>query len=307
VKAVTIRNYGGPEQLRYEEVLAPQAGPGQVLVRVHAASINPVDYKVASGAFRALGSLTFPWIPGSDLSGVIVGVGPGATGFADGTPVFGHCPSGAYAELAVAPAATVARKPEAVTHVEAASIPIAAQTAWQALFDHGQLQAGQSVLIHAAAGGVGSFAVQLARWKGATVIGTASADNADYVRSLGADRVIDYRTTPFDTAVKDVDLVLDAVGGEVQRRSSAVLRRGGRLVSIVGPPPEDEAQKHGVDAVLFRMQPSTALLEQLAKLMVEGVIRSVVSKTYPLSQAREAWQEHMKGHNRGKVVLEVAS
>src|SRR5262249_55424203 len=203
------------------------------------------------------------------------------------------------------PSTTIAPKPETLSHVEAASVPAAAQTAWQALFDHGQLQRGQTVLIHAAAGGGGTFAVQLAHWKGAKGLATASAANADYLRSLGADEVINYHATPFETVAKEVDLVLDLVGGETQTRSFAVLKAGGRLVSTVQPPSEAEAERHRVQALRMRLQPSTEGLVLLGKLLEAGTLRTVVTKTYPLSHAREAWVGHLSGHARGKVVLEV--
>jgi NADPH:quinone reductase-like Zn-dependent oxidoreductase len=306
MKAIRIHEYGGPEQLRYEDAPTPEAASGQVLIRVHAASVNPIDYKIAASAFRQFMPLDLPWVPGGDFSGVVEAVGPGVTGVNPGDAVYGDSPGGgAYAQFVAAPAATIAPKPGKLSHVEAASVPIAAQTAWQALFDHGHLQRGQTVLIHAAAGGVGTFAVQLAHWKGAKVLATGSASNAAYLRSLGADQVIDYHTTPFETVAKEVDVVLDPVGGETQARSFGVLKAGGYLVSTVQPPSEEEARRRLVHAVLMRMQPSTQGLAQLAEPLDTGAIRTVVTKTYPLSQARDAWAEHLSGHARGKVVLEV--
>jgi NADPH:quinone reductase-like Zn-dependent oxidoreductase len=199
----------------------------------------------------------------------------------------------------------VAPRPSKLGSVEAASAPLAGQTAWQGLFDHGQLERGQTVLIHAAAGGVGTFAVQLAHWKGARVLGTTSASNIDFVGSLGADQVIDYGATPFESVAKDVDLVLDLVGGETQKRSLSVLRAGGRLVSAVQPPSQEEVARHKVEATMFHMQPSTQGLLRLGELLDAGTIRTVVTHTYPLAQAHEAWRHIMSGHTRGKIVLEV--
>jgi NADPH:quinone reductase-like Zn-dependent oxidoreductase len=306
MKAIRIHDYGGPGQLQFEDVPVPEAGGGQVLVRVHAASVNPIDYKLASGAMRQFMPLALPWVPGGDFSGVIEAVGPGAAGVKAGDAVYGNSQGGgAYAQFVAIPAATIAPKPERLSHVEAASVPIAAQTAWQALFDHGQLSRRQTVLIHAAAGGVGTFAVQLAHWKGARALATASAANTDYLRSLGADEVIDYRATPFEAVAREVDLVLDLVGGETQARSFAVLKRGGRLVATAQPPSEEEAAKHGVQAVMMGMRPATEGLAQLGELLEAGTLRTVVTRTYPLSQAREAWGEALSGHTRGKIVLEV--
>lgn len=306
MKAIRVHEYGGPEQLRYEDAPVPEAGSGQVLVRVHAASVNPIDYKLASGAFRQVRPLDLPWVPGGDFSGVVEAVGPGVAGVDRGDAVYGSSPgAGAYAEFVATAAAGIAPKPRKLSHVEAASVPIAAQTAWQALFDHGHLQSGQTVLIHAASGGVGTFAVQLAHWKGAKVMATASATSADYLRSLGADQVIDYHATPFEAVAKEVDVVLDLVGGETQARSFGVLKAGGYLVTTVQPPSEEMARQHLVHAVMLLMQPWTQGLTQLAELLDAGTIRTVVTKTYPLSQARDAWAEHLSGHTRGKVVLEV--
>jgi NADPH:quinone reductase-like Zn-dependent oxidoreductase len=308
MKAIRIHDYGGPEQLRYEDAPDPRAGGGQVIVRVHAASVNPIDYKLASGAMKQFMPLTLPWIPGGDFSGVVETVGAGVTGVKQGDEVYGDTPGGgSYAEYSAASAGAVAPKPAKLSHTEAASVPLAGQTAWQGLFDHGQLRPGQTVLVHAAAGGVGTFAVQLAHWKGARVLATASADHADYVRSLGADEVIDYRRTPFESVAKDVDLVFDLVGGETQRLSFAVLKPGGRLVSAVQPPPPDLAARRHVHATVMRMQAATENLTRLAELLYAGTIRTVVTKTYPLPQAQEAWKEILSRHTRGKIVLTVAS
>jgi NADPH:quinone reductase-like Zn-dependent oxidoreductase len=249
--------------------------------------------------------LTLPYVPGGDFAGVVDSMGAGVTGVRAGDEVYGNCPRGAYAEKVAAPAATVAPKPKRLNFVEAASVPVAAQTAWQGLFDHGHLQKGQTVLIHAASGGVGSFAVQLAHWKGARVLATASGSNVEFVRSLGADLVIDYKTTKFETVAKDVDVVLDLIGGDTQARSYAVLKRGGRLVATAQPPSPDEAAKHGVQAVMMQMQANTDLLKQIAGLLDSGALRTTVSKTFPLAQAADAWKESRGGHTRGKIVLEV--
>jgi NADPH:quinone reductase-like Zn-dependent oxidoreductase len=306
MKAIRVQQYGGPEQLRYEDAPKPQPGPGQVLIRVRATSVNPWDYKLASGIFQKMVPLELPYIPGGEFSGLIEAVGPAATDLKLGQEVYGNSPRGAYAEFVAVDAATVAPKPKKLTHLEAATVPVAAQTAWQGLFDHARLGKGQTVLIHAAAGGVGSFAVQLAHWKGARVLATGSAANADYLKSLGADVAIDYKTTPFETVAKDIDVVFDLVGGETQARSFNVLRKAGHLIATAQPPSQDLAKKAGVQAMMMQMTPTRQRLQKLAELFDAGTIRTVVTKIYPLSAAREAWEYGKSGHTRGKVAIEVA-
>jgi NADPH:quinone reductase-like Zn-dependent oxidoreductase len=308
MKAIRVHAYGGPEQLRLEETIQPKAEKGQVLVRIHAASVNPIDFKLASGVMRQIMPINFPWIPGGDFAGVVEAVGSGVTGLAKGDAVYGDASGGgAYAEFYAGPASMIAHKPRKFSDVEAASVPLASQTAWQGLFDHGRLERGQTVLIHAAAGGVGTFAVQLAHLKGARVLATASAASADYVRSLGADTVIDYQATPFESVAKNVDLVFDLIGGDTQRRSYSVLKPGGRLVATSQPPSAEEAAKHKVEATMMQMKASAENLNQLAELIDAGKLKTTIGKTYPLAQARDAWTEIISGHARGKIVLEVAS
>lgn len=296
MKSIRVQAYGGPEQLSYGDAPAPQAASGQVLVRVHAASVNPFDFKLASGAFAKLIPMTLPYTPGGDFSGLLE---------ATGEAVYGNCPFGAYAQFLAVSSQTIAPKPAKLSHVEAASVPVAAQTAWQGLFDHGQLQRGQTVLIHAAAGGVGTFAVQLAHWKGARVLTTSSAANTDYLKSLGADQVIDYKTTPFDSAVKNVDLVFDLIGGQTQARSWGVLKPGGRLVATSQPPSQEQAAQHKVEATMMEMRATTRNLAELAQLLDAAVIKAVVSHVYALDEAANAWREILAGHTRGKIVLEI--
>lgn len=306
MKAIRVHNYGAPEDLRYEDVPIPEPGDGQVLVRIQAASVNPIDFKLASGSYRERMPLQFPWIPGGDFCGTVEAVGPGVINFQPGQAVFGNSPGGgAYAGFVAPSAGLISTRPKKLSAIEAASVPLAGQTAWQGLFDHGHLERGQTVLIHASAGGVGSFAVQLARWKGARVLATASKGHAEYVRSLGADEVIDYQATPFESVARNVDLVLDLVGGETQARSLATLRPGGRLVSALQPPSAEEAARHKVNAIGFHMQPSSEGLARLAQLLNDGTIRTAVTHTYPLEQAHSAWRQIMSGHTRGKIVLEV--
>lgn len=305
MKAVRIHAFGGPEVLRYEEVLRPEPHAHQILVRVHAAGVNPLDWKIRQGL---LGQDPLPQTMGSDFSGVIEALGSDIREFRLGEPVFGTVAdeSGGYAEYALTTVAQIASKPPALDHIRAAALPIASMTPWQALFDKANLQAGQKVLIHAAAGGVGGFAVQFAKWKNAHVIGTASASSQSFVRQLGADEVIDYRSAKFEELIKDVDVVLDTIGGETQERSWKVLKRGGILVSIVQPPSEQKAKAYGVRAMFMRSDHNRGdELAQIADLVVSGQVKVQVETVLPLSEARKAQELSQSGHARGKIVLEV--
>ena len=313
MKAVQIHAYGGPEELRHEEVPRPEPGEGEVLVRVHAASVNPVDSKSRAGGavvMRPGGQrLPLPIILGWDVSGTVESAGAGAD-FAPGDEVYGMIRfpeiGAAYAEYATAPAAHLARKPASLSHEEAAALPLVALTAWQALFDTAGLSAGQRVLIHAAAGGVGHVAVQLARWKGAEVIGTASARNEGFLRELGVDRFVDYNAGPLEEAVGgDVDVVLDPIGGETQERSLRLLRRGGILVSIVGAPPADRAAELGVRGERILVRPHREQLVEIARLVEEGKLRPTLDSVFPLAEARAAHERIDSHRARGKIVLRV--
>ena len=244
MRAVRFHDYGPPEALVVERVPRPEPGEGEVLVRVHAAGVNPVDWKFRRGDMRNFRPLQLPSAAGIDLAGTVEAVGPGVTAWQVGQAVFGSG-SGAYAEYAVAPAGNLAAMPRTLTFDQAAAAPIGARTAWTALFDAAGLQPGQRLLVNGAAGGVGHFAVQLGRWKGAHVIGTASAANVDFVRSLGAETVVDYAATSVEDAVRDVDAVLDTVGGAGTERLLRVVKPGGVIASIAGPVPEEVAQQRG--------------------------------------------------------------
>lgn len=308
MKAVRIHEYGGPEVLRFEEVPRPQPAARELLIRVHAAGVNPVDWKVREGYLKDLLPYSLPFIPGWDVSGTIEAAGSGVTRFQEGDEVYSRpdiARDGAYATYIVVRESEVALKPRSVDHVHAAAIPLAALTAWQALFDVAGLSAGQKVLIHAAAGGVGSFAVQLAKWKGAHVIGTASQRNQSLLRELGVDEPIDYQNTHFDDVVHDVDVVLDTVGGDTQHRSWRVLKKGGILVSILSPPSEEEAAKHGARTGYVFVQPNSAQLTEIAKLVDAGKVKPVVETILPLADARKAQELSQTRHARGKIVLKV--
>jgi NADPH:quinone reductase-like Zn-dependent oxidoreductase len=292
MKAVRAHGYGYAGMLSFEDAPLPSPGEGEVLVRVHAASVNPADWKL-----RAI-------IPGRDVSGVVEAVGPGVTRFAQGDAVFGNA-VGAYAQYAVANEAELARKPLTVDHIHAAAIPLAALTAWQALFEIAGLKEGRRLLIHGAAGGVGSFAVQLAKWKGARVAGTASSRNQLFLMSLGVDQPIDHFGQRFEDLVGPIDVVLDTVGGDAQRRSWNVLRKGGMLVSTVALPSAEEARRHEATAAIFTSRPDGGQLAQIGELIDFGYVRPVVETVLPLSHAKRAHQISEAGHARGKIVLSV--
>lgn len=304
MRAIQVHRYGGPEQLKLEEKPRPEPQAGEALLRVHAAGVNPIDWKLCSGSMKVFRPLTFPYTPGIEAAGVVEAVGAGVTAFQIGQTAFGLSADGAYAEYITVPAAALALKPESLSFAEAAAVPVGLTAAWRTLVDHGNLQAGQRVVIQGAAGGVGVFAVQLAKWKGAEVIGTASPTNLDFVRGLGADLVVDYTTTPLERMVHDVDLVLDGVGAETMLQSLAVLRHGGTLISIAGPPPQAEAQARGVRALMSRGSASVPF-QSLSRLVEEGHLKAFAGRTFSLSAAQQAHEYGQRGHGRGRIVLVV--
>ncbi|MGW6528754.1 NADP-dependent oxidoreductase [Streptomyces venezuelae] len=311
MRAVSPRAWGAPENLVPVEVDRPEPGLTEILVRVHAAGVNPVDWKTrAEGAFGTWGDTP---ILGYDVSGVVEEVGPGVTLYQPGDAVFGmpRFPeqAGGYAEFVAAPARRFAPKPASLSHVEAAALPLAALTAWQGLIETAGLRAGQRVLIHAAAGGVGHLAVQIAKAHGAYVIGTARADKHDFLRSLGADELIDYTATDFSEAVRDVDVVLDGVGGVYGDRSLPVLRRGGHLVTLPDPgglPDPERAAELGVHAGWTIVEPDRLGLLEIARLVDEGKLRVEVDTVLPLEEAAKAHAYGEQGRTQGKIVLKVA-
>ena len=308
MKAVRMHAYGGPEVLKYEDTPRPEPAGGEVLVRVDAVAVNPVDWKIRAGYMKPFRDYPMPLILGWDFSGVVESTGPDVRDWKKGDEVYARPDigrDGAYAEYIAVRANEIWRKPKSLDHVPASAIPLAGLTAWQALFDAGGLQSGQRVLIHAAAGGVGTFAVQLARWKGAYVIGTASARNHDFLRELGADEAIDYQTTRFEDVVRDVDVVLDSMAGETRARSWQVLKKGGVLVSILGPPSPEEAAAHGVRGTSVFVQPNPAQLRELAALADSGKLRVIVEAVLPLAEAARAHRMNETLHTRGKIVLRV--
>ncbi|MEU3771706.1 NADP-dependent oxidoreductase [Streptomyces sp. NPDC032472] len=309
MRAVVISQWGGPEVLTEVETDRPEPGLNEILVRVHAAGVNPVDWKTrASGALVDWAEVP---ISGWDVSGTVEAVGPGVTLYRPGDEVYGMPlfprQAGGYAEYVVGPARHFARKPASLDHVQAAALPLAALTAWQALVDGADVQPGERVLVHAAAGGVGHLAVQIAKARGAYVIGTASTAKHGLLRELGADEVVDYRSQDFAEVVADVDVVLDALGGEVARRSLEVLKPGGRLVTLPGPDdvPAAEAAERGVYAAWTLVEPDRKGLEEIAALADRGQLKPLVDTVLPLSEAAKAHEIGELGRTTGKIVLTV--
>ncbi|PYK60722.1 MAG: NADPH:quinone reductase [Verrucomicrobia bacterium] len=284
MKAIRIHQYGGPEVLAQVEMQRPAPGVNEVLIKVHAASVNPFDWKARAGYVKEFFPLTFPATLGSDVSGTVEEVGPGVARFKRGDEVYASLglEGGGYAEYAVAKEAIVAEKPGTLDHVQAAAVPTGGITAWQALFEVAQLRAGQKVLIHGAAGGVGNFAVQFAKERGAYVIGTASSRNHAFLHELGVDNAVDYQQTRFEDVVHDADVVL------------------------VQPPSQELATKYGVRALFYGGHPSSSNLAEIAKLIDAGKVKTVVETVLPLEEAPRAHELSQSGHVRGKIVLKVA-
>jgi NADPH:quinone reductase-like Zn-dependent oxidoreductase len=328
MKAVRVLEYGG--QLVFDEVPKPAISRDEILVKIKSTTVNHVDLVKASGTARQIFPLDLPWIPGHEFSGVIDQIGSDVLGsdvaaYSPGDAVFGATSGmGAYAEYVAVKAAVIARKPSNLSFEEAASVPVASQTAWHGIFTHGHLEKGQTILIHGGAGAVGAYAVQLASHAGATVIATASGDDEAYLKSIGASLVIDYRDAQFEKVLRDkVDVVFDLVGGDTQNRSFLVLKEGGYLISAVQPVSQEEAAKHHVTGTMMRLAPSGDVLGRIARLLEEGKIRPDVAKVYPLGDAAQAWKdiaENLPGahglsprapgaartRSHGKIVLRVA-
>jgi len=301
MQLVLVHQTGGPEVLSVEDAEPPEPAEGQLLIRVRAASVNPIDWKYRQGLMPK----QLPTVLGSDVSGT-VDVSR-AAGFEVGEEVFGFAASGAYAQFATTPGAMVAKKPAAVTHEQAAALPVAGLTAWQALFDRGGLQCGQTALIAGAAGGVGHLAVQLASRAGARVIGIGSSRNRDFVLGLGADEYIDYTRQDVGEAVSGVDVAFDTVGGATTEPMLAAVREGGIIVTIAGAAPEEAARARGVRAELLIMSPSSEQLTRVADLVAAGELRVEIAEVIPLSEIRRAHELSESGHVRGKIVLAIGT
>jgi NADPH:quinone reductase-like Zn-dependent oxidoreductase len=309
MKTIRLHARGGTEQLIYEDAPNPQLRPGDALVRVCACAFTRTELSWDATYTTRDGKNRLPSTPGHELSGVVEDPGPNTIDCKAGDEVYALTDfwrDGAAADYVAVRAADLAPKPESLNHVQAAAAPLAALTAWQALFDHAGLKAGQEVLIHGATGGVGCFAVQLAHWRGAYVVGTAGPDNARLACELGADRVIDYTRVRFEDEVRAADVVLDTVGGDTLERSCNVLRPGGVLVSIVESIPPGKLEQYGVRGEYFIVQPSRAELLQITRLFEVQKLRSIIEATFPLNRARDAFEHGARRHNHGKIVLEVS-
>jgi NADPH:quinone reductase-like Zn-dependent oxidoreductase len=308
MKAIQIQQFGGPEVLTVHKLPIPSPEPDELLIRVHAAGINPVDTGVRSGRFAALADAAPPYVPGFDVSGTVSAVGDGITDFKIGDEVFAMLDlrrGGGYAEFTVVKEGEAALKPSNISFSEAASVPLVTLTAWQVLFEEGNLQPGQTVLIHAGAGGVGSVAIQLAKWRGAKVIATASAYNHDFLRELGVDVPVDYRTQKFEDFASDIDLVLDTIGGDTQIRSMTTLKEGGRLVSIVGLTPEGLKPTRNIEVTSLLVKPDADHLRSIGKLIEDGILNPIVSHRFPLTEVSAAHKQSETRRTRGKIVLEM--
>jgi alcohol dehydrogenase len=332
MKAAVIHRYGKNDQVQIEEITKPEPLQNELLVSVRAASVNPVDFKIRAGALKQIVPYRLPLVLGNDLSGVVVSVGASVSRFKVGDEVFARLDKdriGAYAEFALVGETAAAHKPANLSHVEAASIPLVGLTAWQALVDIAKLSPGQSVLIHAGSGGVGTFAIQLAKHLGATVATTVGARNSDLVKALGADQIIDYKSQRFDELVKDVDVVFDTQGGDTLERSFRVVKRGGTVVTVGGVPDAKFAKAWGLNPLLVLalrfltrritraaeqrgakfeylfMHADGAELGEIAKLLDAGAIRPVIDRTFPLASIRDALAYTETGRTVGKVVVTI--
>ena len=309
MKAVRFHRYGTPEVLVYEDAPKPEPATGEVLVKVHATSVNPIDWKIRAGHLKGFREYPLPFILGWDVSGVIESVGAGVNQWKKGDEVYGFpdaTRNGAYAEYIAVEETKLARKPQSLDHIHSAAIPLAGLTAWQALFNTAGLTARQKVLIHAAAGGVGHLAIQFAKVQGLYVAGTASGRNQEYLRQLGCDLPINYETTRFEDVARDFDAVIESMGGEVRTRSWKVLKKGGILVALIGPPPsEEDAKAHGVRAPIIWGQMNAGQLTEIAKLVDSGKVRPEIAAVFPLHDAAKAHQMSETEHVRGKIVIQV--
>jgi NADPH:quinone reductase-like Zn-dependent oxidoreductase len=308
MKAIVIHEYGGPEVLKYEDVPQPEPKDDQLLIRVIAAGVNPVDGMIRSGMFSNE-HRAFPIILGGDVAGVVERVGTNITKFKVGDPVFAYVSldnSGGYAQYALVTEREAAPKPKSLTYMEAAAVPIVALTAWQALVDTAKLASDQTVLIHGGSGGVGTFAIQIAKTRGAKVIATASTANQELLKQLGADVAIDYTKQKFEDIAQSVDVVLDSIGKDTLARSYGVVKKGGIIVSLVARPDQSKLEKHGIRGEALSVDPNSEELTEIGKLIDEKKIKVVVSQTFPLSEAKKAQEQVATGHTRGKIVLKVA-
>ena len=307
MKAIVVHEYGGPEVLKYEDFPRPEPKENEALVRVIAAGVNPVDALIRSGKYAKFFGTTLPLIPGYDIAGIVEKTGAKITKLKAGDSIYAYVLwGGGYAEYAVATEGEATAKPKSLNYIEAAAVPLAALTAWQALIDTAKLSAGQTVLIHGGSGGVGSMAIQIAKARGAKVIATASTANQELLEQLGADVTVDYTKTKFEDVAKDVDVVLDSVGKDTLARSYGVVRKGGIITTLVAQPDQAELDKHGIRGAAISVKPNASELAEITGLIEEKKIRPVVSQVLPLTEAVKAQEQAATHHTRGKIVLRVA-
>src|SRR5713101_1171652 len=309
MKAIVMHNYGGPDVLKFEDVPRPEPKESEILVRVVATGVNPVDGMVRAGMFAKYAKTPFPMIPGYDIAGIVEKTGTKIAKFKKGDSIYAYMSlkhGGGYAEYAVATKGEASPKPKSLTFEEAAAVPIVALTAWQALIDNAKLSAGQSVLIHGGSGGVGTFAIQIAKARGAKVFATASTANQDLLKQLGADVAIDYTKQKFEDVAKNVDVVLDCVGQDTLQRSYGVVKKGGFIVTIVASPAPAELEKHGIRGSSLSVAPNSEELAEISKLIEEKKIKVIISLTLPLTDAAKAQEQAETRHTRGKIVLKIA-
>ena len=308
MKAMVVHEFGGPEVLKLEDVPVPTPKENEMLIKVFAAGVNSFDGLLQSGKYAKIFKMQLPWIPGYDIAGTVEKVGGKVSKFKVGDPVYAFMTiptGGGYAEYALAKQNQVALKPATISFVEAAGVPSVALTAWQALVDKANLQSGQTVLIHGASGGVGMFAIPIAKIRGAKVFATASTANQDFLKQLGADVAIDYKTQRFEEIAKDIDVVVDGVGGDTLARSYSIVKKGGILVSLVGRVDQARLEKYGIRGVSLEAEYNGDELAQIGKLIDEKKIKVVVSQMFPLVEAIQAQEKANTGHARGKIVLKV--
>jgi len=308
MKAIQIYQFGSTEELKYEDAPKPSIEKDEVLIKVYASGVNPVDWKIREGYMKEKVHYTFPLILGWDVSGIVEETGEDVHNFKKGDAVYGRpdtSRNGSYAEYIAVRATELSLKPQSLSYTETAGVALAGLTAWQGVIQHGELQPGQKILIQGASGGVGSFAVQFAKWKGAYVIGTASEKNAAFLKDLGADEVIDYHNEGFEKNLKDIDVVFDTRGGEDQKKIMNSIKQGGILVSTVGIADQKALDEKGIKGKSYMAQSIPGDLTQIATLIDEGKVKPVISKVLPLEQAAEAHKMSEEGHTRGKIVLEV--
>ncbi|MGO2359020.1 NADP-dependent oxidoreductase [Mesonia sp.] len=302
MKAIQMTEYGDESVLNYTDVERPEPKADEILVKIHAASVNPVDWKIRDGKGEKFG-MKLPLILGADFAGTVEEMGAEIKKFKKEDEVYGKILIGCYAEYVIVKEGELSKKPKNLDYEKAASIPMGALTSWQAIFETVKLKSGQKILIHAASGGVGSMAVQLAKAKGAYVIGTASGSNKDFVKGLGADEFIDYTSTNFEDVVSDVDVVYDTIGGDTQKRSFQVLKEGGFLVSLVEDPSKELLKKYKVEGKVIASVANAEQLEEITQLIEEEKVKTHVEKVFPLSEAKKAQKLSKEGHVRGKIIL----